>query len=338
MKTRFEQFLRAPAHNNTLSSLLLYGSCPSYLDFCAAQICQLYEKSIGSLTLERHTTSRLLDQPHLLLNQGDLFTPAAKLKIIILTDASDKTTNLVKEKLEASAHDVLLILPCQIGAAKKLKTLHETAKQGALVGCYLSSDQEKRYYLSTLVQQDNIPLSPELKRYLFANIEDLSANIADDFRKLALYYQAGDPPITIDQWQQCCLSLMDGQVHDLAMAIADRNPMHIAHYLDAVRQSNIEDMHLLRGILLHFKKLLELKSKMAEGQSAHAAVTSARPMIFFQHQERYRKQLQLWSGENLVAASCQLNEAEKAIKQGQVGAEITVRQIFLGSVANKTVV
>ena len=134
MKNRFDQFLRSPAAS--VRSVLLYGASDNYLDFCVESICAMYKTTRESVVVQRYTQSSLLEQPQLLRNQGDLFSPMAGLKIVIVTGATDRSMKLVDEVLEKNP-SVFLIFPCLVGSVRKLKVFHETSKIATLAGCYL---------------------------------------------------------------------------------------------------------------------------------------------------------------------------------------------------------
>ncbi|MEN8236064.1 MAG: DNA polymerase III subunit delta [Pseudomonadota bacterium] len=327
MKKRFDQYIHFP--DASVQSVLLYGTNESYLQFCTKSICDAHKKTQESIVVEKHSQNRLLEQPHLLKNQGDLFSKAAHLKIIIVTEATDRSVKLIEAVLEKDT-TVQLIFSCLVGSSlRKLKTLHETSKRAAFVGCYLGTPEEKRHYLRALTAQHSVRFAPDLKHYIFANFEHYSADLAENFYKLSLYQQKDDSELTTDDWHACCHSFVEGQVGELALAIADGNPLLVVKALEEAQQSGIEDMHILRGVLLHFNKLLQLKAEIAKGKSIHEAVTQARPLIFFKNQPRYKTHLQKWTTTKMVQATARLQQVELNLKKGLQGVSAATHQLCL---------
>ena len=279
----------------------------------------------------------MLDQPQLLVNQGDLFSPAADLKIILVTEASDRLMKIVEQVLE-KAPTIILIFSCVVGSVKKLKVFHETSKNAVLLGCYLGTPEERKFYLSALTKKNSLRFSDELKRYIYTNFEQHSDSLAENFYKLSLYQQQADAELSVSDWQACCHSFVEGQVSELALAIADRNRVLVIRCLGELQESGVEDMHILRGVLLHFNKLLQLKAEVAKGKSIHEAVSQARPLIFFKNQSRYKVHLQNWSVAQMLQITKQICQIECNLKSGLQGVSAATRNVCLEQLGNRLVI
>lgn len=326
MKKRFDQFIRST--DESARSILLYGTNDSYLQFCAESLCAMYKGKHTSIVVEKHSQSRLLEQPNLLTNHGDLFSKAADLKIIIVTDATDRAIKIVDEILEKYP-TICLIFSCLVGSVKKLKSFHETSKSAVFLGCYLGTPEERKHYLGALTAKHSVRFSPDLKRHIFANFESYNAGLAENFYKLSLYQQEDDSELTLEDWLACCQSYTEGQVNELALAIADCNHLLVAQHLEAAKESGIEDMHILRGVLLHFNRLLQLRAEVAKGKSIHDVVSQARPLIFFKNQSRYKLHLKNWTTSKLLHSTKRLSQIEHNLKKGLQGVSVATHQLCL---------
>jgi len=84
--------------------------------------------------------------------------------------------------------------------------------------------------------------------------------------------------------------------------------------LDRVFQEGESPVAAVRAMLRHLHRLHELLARVAAGAAVDEAMRSARPPIFFKHQDGVRRQLAQWREPGLRAALDRLAQAEIHIK------------------------
>ena len=171
----------SPPQISKLISVFFYGTDDSYLNFCVDAIIDLHATNNANSKVERYTQESFLSQHEILLSQMDLFSPKGAVKLLIITDATDKMAAVAKKFLADPSQDTVLLFPCLTSSTtKKLKTLHESSPQAGMISCYLNSSADKKQYLQSLITKNNLNINEEAFRFLAFRLEEAPENLNDD--------------------------------------------------------------------------------------------------------------------------------------------------------------
>ena len=100
------------------------------------------------------------------------------------------------------------------------------------------------------------------------------------------------------------------ELDDAVMAAAEGDADRLDRVLDRVFQEGESPVSVVRALLRHLHRLHAMAARLGVGGSVDEMMRSARPPIFFKHQESVRRQLAAWSEPTLRSALVRLTEAE----------------------------
>lgn len=294
------------------ASIFLYGTHDSFLMHKVNGLVDRLAKAQGAQPQWVDQQTFLAD-PMLLHNQGDLFAKAQN-KIVVLEDATDKSASTVEAHLDAPKPGVQLIIPALVGTSiKKLKLLHEKAKNGAFVTCYLSQARDKQAFLQELSQ--GLTLSREAQVYALQNMDDNVEAVLSTLQKLPFYMEAGEE-VTLEHFQACMSDFREANVKPLVSRLGDRILPGVLRAYHEAKMLGAEEMAILRSLNYHFAKLMHLRSQVSKGMPVAQAVQSLRPPVFFKEQDEFIRHHSRWSENDIATLMSRLNTIELKIKTG----------------------
>lgn len=295
------------------ASIFLYGTHDAYLAHKVNYIVEHLAKAHNAQTQWVDQAAFLAD-PSLLHNQGDLFSKTSSHKIVIVEGATDKSASTIESHLTSPTSGVQLIIPAMVGASiKKLKMLHEKSKNAAFVTCYLSNARDKQNFLNEMTQPLNLLLSKETQVYALGHMEDNVEAVLSALQKLPFYVDPG-AEISLDDFLECMSDFREVNVKPVITKMGDRGLPGVLHAYHEAKILGAEEMNIIRSMSQHFMKLQQLKSLIAQGTTAQAAMQAMRPPIFFKEQDEFIRHLTKWTEKDIVVLLSHLNTIEKKIK------------------------
>jgi DNA polymerase III subunit delta len=297
------------------ASIFLYGTHDVYL---AHKVNSL----VAQLVKAKNAQTQWVDQatflgdPSLLHNQGDLFSKASNNKIVIISDATDKSASTIEAHLESPTTGVQIIIPAMVGASiKKLKLSHEKSKNAAFVTCYLSQARDKQNFLLEMTQALGLVLSREAQVLAIQQMEDNTEAVLSALQKLPFYVEAG-AEVSLADFQACMSDFREANVRPLVTKLGDRILPQVLRSYHEAKMLGAEEMNIIRSLNQHFTKLMHLKALVTGGTPVSQAMQSMRPPIFFKEQDEFIRHVTRWSEKDIVSLMKRLNTIELKIKTG----------------------
>ncbi len=112
------------------------------------------------------------------------------------------------------------------------------------------------------------------------------------------------------------------------MAAAEGDTARLERVLDRVFQEGESPVTVVRAMLRHLHRLHAMAASLVAGASVDEVMRTARPPIFFKHQDGFKRQLGLWHEARLRAALDHLAQAEIEMKTTGLPAETLCREVL----------
>jgi DNA polymerase-3 subunit delta len=101
---------------------------------------------------------------------------------------------------------------------------------------------------------------------------------------------------------------------DIAFAAGEGNGGVLDKTIERALREGENSIGILRAALRHFHRLHLALGYMQQGRSADEAMKALRPPVIFLHEEKFRRQLRLWSADRARSALALISEAERDCK------------------------
>lgn len=315
MKIDFTKLVQLHEFPQNLRSIFLSGSNENYLEYCKDRFIKLCQNHYPTLNIDKCTSEIFLEYPEKVQVDADLFANYGH-KLFIIEDSADKLTPLLSEFLKNDPKNVTFILSCAISSkAKKLKDLHQTALNCALVSCYLNTHQEKKEFLDNILSKYDLKFDADALTYAQHFLEVAPELLVESCLKLSLY-KTDKSHVSIKDLIYCSTRSTEVQLEQLVAAIGDRCAKSSLKIYQQAQYAELEDIYILRTLSSHFMKLLDLKSKINNGMTSQQALNSTRPPLFYKSHDMFKRHLQKWTIEEMLEVLQLLKKTELKLKTG----------------------
>jgi DNA polymerase III subunit delta len=268
----------------------------------------------------------LADDPRRLADEAAQLSLVGGRRVVRVRGAGDGLAKLFASFLGGSLGEALVVVEAgQLARSSALRRTFETATAAAAIGCYPDSERERGAVIHESLAGHGIKMSRDAERYLVAHLGGDRLLTRSELEKLALY--AGeDGRVELDDAR---LSVGDSaalDLDDMVMAAAEGDAVRLERVLGRVFQEGVSPVAAVRAQLRHLLRLHALAGVIAAGTSIAEALRNARPPVFYQHQEKMRRQLATWTEARLRVQLDALARAELNMKQTGYPAETLCRQ------------
>jgi DNA polymerase-3 subunit delta len=250
-------------------------------------------------------------------------------RVVRVREAGDNLARLFAGFLDGSAGDAMVVVEAgELSGSSALRRAFETSPRAASIGCYPDAPRDRAAVIRDTLAAHRVTASRDAVQYLVDHLGEDRLLTRSELEKLALY--AGDGGrVDLDDARASVGDSAALDLDDAVMAAAEGDAPRLERVLARVFQEGEQPVTVARAMLRHLHRLHALAARVAAGAGAAEALRSARPPIFFKHEESFRRQLGLWSEERLRPELARLAEAEIQMKTTGLPAETICRAALL---------
>ncbi len=325
---RIAAFLQRP--DRDIRAVLLYGPDSGLVreraDQVARSVCPALDDPFRVAELNG---SALAADPARLADETAQLSLVGGRRVVRVRDAGDGLARLFADLLDGAPGDALIVAEAaELPARSALRRAFEDAPRAAAIGCYPDTPRDRAAVIREILNAHRVAASADALQYLVEHLGGDRLLTRSELEKLALY--AGDGGrVDLDAAR---LSVGDSAalaLDDAVMAAAEGDMARLERVLDRVFQEGKSPVAVTRALLRHLHRLHGLAARVGAGSAIDEAVRTARPPIFFKHQDSVKRQLARWPEFGLRAALDRIAQAEVQMKTTGLPAETLCREALL---------
>jgi DNA polymerase-3 subunit delta len=191
-----------------------------------------------------------------------------------------------------------------------LRALFEPAQHLWIVPCYEDSIIDLERLIAEELDAKGMATDMEVRQALIELIGADRRLSRQELSKLALYCH-GRSHVTLADVEAVCGDAGDLSADDLLNAVFDGAIGDADQAFMRLRDSGQSGAGLIAMASNYAARLTRLRAEVEGGKTPQAAIRQARPPVFFKQQAALERQLGLWDGESLLAASALLGRAAR---------------------------
>lgn len=262
------------------------------------------------------TQEQILDDSARLADELSALSFTGDRRVIILRDATDKSTKIIEET-QGLLHEKNYLIICadDLGSRSSLRLLCEGAAQMAALPCYKDEGRDLQQLIRDHFKQWHIQIAPEALDYLAYHLRGDRMMIVSELEKIALYF-GENATISMDELRHVMDDSSEKSFDDICNALAGGQVIAMCRALDRLAQEGVHSVGIIRAVSRYFSRLQEVHGLRAKGQSTEQAVKSLRPPVFFKQQPLMRQHADRWSGKKIDQVLHLMMQAEKDSKLG----------------------
>jgi DNA polymerase-3 subunit delta len=325
---RIAAFLQRP--DREIRAALVYGPDAGLVreraEILAGTVCPDLKDPFRVADLSAAT---LTSDPARLADETAQLSLTAGRRVVRVRGAGDVLAKLFGDLLEAAAGDAFIVAEAgDLPSRSTLRRVFEASPRAAAIGCYPDTARDLAAVIRETLTPRRVTASRDATQFL---VEHLGADrllTRSELEKLVLYAGEGGH-IELEDARVSVSDTAALEQDDAVMAAAEGDTARVERVLGRVFQEGESPVSLIRAVARHLHRLHVLAARLGAGTTLEEALRTARPPIFFKHQESFRRQLLLWSEARLRPQLDRIVKAELHMKTTGIPAETICREAML---------
>ena len=242
-----------------------------------------------------------------------------KEKLIIVSRATDKITNIIKEIFEKNLEDFKFIIISEILEKKsKLRNMFEKDKNVICIPFYSDNNQTLNFIAQTFFKENKIAISQENLNFLIERCRGSRQNLNNELNKIKNYLKDKNK-INIEEILKLTNLSENYNYSELVDNCLAKNLKKTVNILNENNYSNEDCILIIRTLLNKSKRLLKLQEEVKINKSVEQTIKNFKPPIFWKDKEIIKEQLVHWPLDKINKMIIDINEVELQIKKNSIG-------------------
>ena len=249
-----------------------------------------------------------------LIYTGSLFSNK---KIITIYEATDKIIKKISDIYDKYPENVFLIIFSGILEKRsKLRNFFEANKKAICIPCYLDSEKDLEVIAQLELKKNNIMLSQEAINLLIEKSNSDRNNLRNEIGKIHSYSLNKKKLELTD-----IISLINfSGDYKSDIFINECLCGNITQYKKIISElyvNTVNQILLLRILSNKIQRLIKIKAKENKSNNVDNLINAIKPTVFWKEKPLLKKQLSIWSLNNLKKIIDEINNIELLCKIGR---------------------
>ena len=245
---------------------------------------------------------------------GSLFSDT---KFIVIHECTDKIIEKIENLYSKYPENVYLFFLSNILEKKsKLRTFFEKNKKTICVPCYLDNEKDLEIIAQLELKKNNISLSREIMNLLIEKANSDRNNLRNEIEKIKTY-AINKKKLTADEIKLLINFSGDYKTDTLINECLCGNIIQYKKIMSELYLNTINQILLLRVLSNKIHRLLKIKLQEQENGSNNLdnLINNSKPSIFWKEKPIIKKQLTIWSLNELKNIISNVNNTELLCKK-----------------------
>lgn len=249
---------------------------------------------------------------HNLIYGGSLFSDK---KIIIIYEATDKIIKKISEIYDKYPKNVFLIIFSEILEKKsKLRNFFETNKKTICIPCYLDSEKNLEVIARSELKKNNIMLSQEVVNLLIEKSNSDRNNLRNEIEKIHSY-SLNKKKIELTDIISLINFSGDYKSDIFINECLCGNIKQYKKIISELYVNTVNQILLFRILSNKIQRLIKIKAKENKSNNVDNLINTIKPTVFWKEKPLLKKQLSIWSLNNLKKIIDEINNIELLCKK-----------------------
>ena len=236
-------------------------------------------------------------------------------KIITIYEATDKIIEIIRNIYDKNPENVSLIIFSEILEKKsKLRNFFETNKKTICTPCYLDNEKDLEIIAQSELNKNNIKLSQEVLNLLIEKSNSDRNNLRNEIEKI-LSYSLNKKKIELDDIKSLINFSGDYKSDIFINECLCGNINQYKKIISELYVNTVNQILLLRILSNKIQRLLKIKTEENKSNNVDNLINGIKPAIFWKEKPLVKKQLSIWSLNDLKKIIGEINDTELLCKK-----------------------
>ena len=247
-----------------------------------------------------------------------------KNKLLIISRGTDRIFEIFNDILERKILDTKIIIKSSVlEKNSKLRKLFEKKKHIICTPVYEDDNRSLSLVIQKFLIDNKLSLSQEIKNILIERSKGDRVNLKNELSKLKNLMISKNKVSAEDVMKLSNLA-ENYSVFELSDNYLAKNSKKISNILNENNYSSEDCILIIRTILNKSKRLLKIRSEVDNKKNIDQVLSSYKPPIFWKEKEIVKKQVQIWSTEEIKNIIFKVNNLETLIKKNSANSILFV--------------
>ena len=236
-------------------------------------------------------------------------------KIITIYEATDNIIKKISNIYNKYPENVFLIIFSEILEKKsKLRNFFETNKKTICIPCYLDNERDLRVIAQSELKKNNIMLSQETVNLLIEKSNSDRNNLRNEIKKIHSY-SLNKKKLELNDIKSLLNFSGDYKSDIFINECLCGNINQYKKIISEFYVNTINQILLLRILTNKIRRLLKIKAEESKSNNVVNLINNVKPAIFWQEKPLVKKQLSIWSLNDLKKIIGEINNTELLCKK-----------------------
>jgi len=236
-------------------------------------------------------------------------------KIITIFEATDKIIKKISNVFDKSPENVLVIIFSGILEKKsKLRNFFEKSKETICIPCYLDSEKDLEIIAQSEFRKNNISLSRDAINLLIEKSNSDRNNLRNEIEKIKSY-SLNKKNLELNEIKSLINFSGDYKSDILVNECLCGNTSQYKKIISELYVNTVSQILLLRILSNKAQRLLKIKEQKNKSNNLDNLINNTKPSIFWKEKPLVKKQLSLWSLNELKKMISGINNTELLCKK-----------------------
>ena len=236
-------------------------------------------------------------------------------KIIVINRSSDKSISIIQDLYSKEIFDTKIIFVSEILQKKsKLRAYFEKEKQLICVPFYNDKESILVSLANNFFKKKNINISSESINLIVQRSAGDRINLYNEIKKIENFSEK-NKKISYENISKLTNLAENYSVSEITDNCLAKNIKKIVNILNENNFSSEDCITILRTLLYKSKRLLNLISDVQNTNNLDKTINSYKPTIFWKEKEIVKKQVKIWTKNDVIKLIDEICEIEILIKK-----------------------
>jgi len=250
-------------------------------------------------------------------------------KLIIINHISEKILEVIKDIIEKKDNSFKIILKTGILEKKsKLRNFFEKEDKLIITPFYEDNHLTLQNLAQNFFKENKIKISTQNINFILEKTKGSRLSLKNELKKIENFSHSKSL-VEFKDIIKLINPAENYQISELTDQCLAKNRNKTINILNENKSSIEEDILILKSFLYKLKRLKILKIKIEEEKNQDQVISSYRPPIFWKDKDLIKKQLKIWSLNEIKLLIKKINNLELTIKKNaQLSNQIINNFIF----------
>ena len=236
-------------------------------------------------------------------------------KIITIYEATDNIFKKISNIYDKYPENVFLIIFSEILEKRsKLRNFFETNKKTICIPCYLDSEKDLEIIAQSELKKNNIKLSQEAVNLLIEKSNSDRNNLRNEIEKIHSY-SLHKKKLELNDIKSLINFSGDYKSDIFINECLCGNIKQYKKIISELYVNTVNQILLLRILSNKIQRLLKIKAEECKSNNVDNLINAIKPAIFWKEKPLVRKQLSIWSLNDLKKIIGEINNTELLCKK-----------------------